>query len=631
MPNFLISHLADVSLRSLPLAVAAFAVLRIPRLRNAAWAHAVWTVVLLSMLVLFAAGPALKPIPLRVLPAPAAVQASQPAVFEGLARFSLPMPASRAAAPVVAAPPAPRRGSASELAAWVYGAIAALLFARLLVGSWLAHRLLAGSVRAGEDFYESPRVAVPLTIGWLRPSILLPESWRSWEAQKLEAVLLHERAHLRRRDSLVALLARINRCLFWFHPLAWWMERKLAFLAEQACDEACVYALENRRAYAAVLLEMAAAVEASGGRLSGHALAMARPSQVRRRIDAILEETRGAHRGLTAAAWTAVLLCAVPMIYAAGSLRIEPKLSFPRPVLTGAFELNLPDRSPFVRPQPFLTAQVRQAPAPTPARPLPATAAPLPVLLPVTVTEPAGRYVTGLTAENFRIMEDRVQAGQNPNVIVTAGKLEQPIVIFRSAEGQHTVAVLDTIGDNQDAVKELQKTLSPQDELSVSPAPPVDSEGFRIALLGALAELKDRPNPVKSLIVLTRGVARSPLGPERVDRDILVTALNAPRVAVYFADVEDIAETASFPPAYTLLEDLRIVASTTGGQLVPVARAEEMKTALARIGMGLRNQYVLGFVPTAGTPIGFRRLSVEIVRTLGLPKMQAIGPQAYIP
>jgi hypothetical protein len=126
-------------------------------------------------------------------------------------------------------------------------------------------------------------------------------------------------------------------------------------------------------------------------------------------------------------------------------------------------------------------------------------------------------------------------------------------------------------------------------------------------------------------------VAKSPIGPERVDRDILVTALNAPRVAVYFADVEDITETASFPPTYSLLEDLRIVASTTGGQLVPVARAEEMKTALARIGMGLRNQYVLGFVPTAGTPIGFRRLSVEIVRTLGLPKMQAIGPQAYIP
>ena len=622
MENLLLSHLLDASLRSLPLALAVAAVLHIPKLRSAAWAHALWSAVLLSMLALFAFGPVLRPIPLRVLPAPAAVQATpQRLSLETLGPPPLAMPARPIAVPVAAPTPAPRRWNGSEIARLLYFAVAAFLFARLMVGTWLARRLLSGSARAGEDFFESARVAVPLTIGWWRPVILLPALWRGWDAAKLDAVLLHERAHIRRRDSLMALLAGLNRCLFWFHPLAWWMERKLAFLAEQACDEACVCALENRAAYAKLLLEMATAVEASGGRISGHALAMTRPSQVRRRIDAILDESRAAPRGLTALGWTAVLLCAVPLMYAAGSLRVEPRLELPRPISTGALALIPPPNPPLAMPQPHLIAQATQPPA----RPQAATAAPLPVLLPFTVTEPAGRYVTGLTVENFRITEGEEK-------FRTESKAEQPIIIFGSAEGQHAITVLDTIGDNQDAVKELQKALSPQDELTVSPAPPVDSEAFRTAILGALAEIKNKPNPVKSLIVLTQGVAKKSAGTVRLDHDILVVALNAPRVAVSFADIEDIAETASFPPKFSLLEDLRIVvANTTGGEVVPVARPEEMKTALARIGMGLRNQYLLGFVPTLGTPSGIRTLNVEIVRAMGTPKMQAIGPHAYIP
>ncbi len=70
MESRFLVHLLDVSLRSLPLAMAGFALVRFARLRSSAQVHAVWTTVMLGMLGLFFAGPSLKPLPLRVLPAP---------------------------------------------------------------------------------------------------------------------------------------------------------------------------------------------------------------------------------------------------------------------------------------------------------------------------------------------------------------------------------------------------------------------------------------------------------------------------------------------------------------------------------------------------------------------------------
>src|SRR5690606_2705322 len=78
----------------------------------------------------------------------------------------------------------------------------------------------------------------PLTVGLLQPKVLLPEGWDRWPRGRLAAVLDHERAHVARRDPLVQWLALANRALFWFHPLAWWLERRLAALAEEASDAA---------------------------------------------------------------------------------------------------------------------------------------------------------------------------------------------------------------------------------------------------------------------------------------------------------------------------------------------------------------------------------------------------------
>jgi tetratricopeptide (TPR) repeat protein len=96
-----------------------------------------------------------------------------------------------------------------------------------------------------------------MTTGVFTPKILLPPAWRDWPTEILEAVLLHERAHVARRDTAVAVLARINTCIFWFHPLAWVLERTLSATAEYACDAAAVKALGTRERYAEILVSMA--------------------------------------------------------------------------------------------------------------------------------------------------------------------------------------------------------------------------------------------------------------------------------------------------------------------------------------------------------------------------------------
>ena len=138
---------------------------------------------------------------------------------------------------------------------------------------------------------ESELVYVPATVGFLRPVVLLPASWRHWSESKLRAVLAHELAHVRRADWLVITLAELNRAIYWFHPLAWFLRRRLSELAELNCDDAVLEADGDRTQYARHLLEVASTLAAAGSRyrppLSG--VAMARKPNVETRIDAILD------------------------------------------------------------------------------------------------------------------------------------------------------------------------------------------------------------------------------------------------------------------------------------------------------------------------------------------------------
>jgi TonB family protein len=129
------------------------------------------------------------------------------------------------------------------------------------------------------DLRVSTGVRSPSTFG---VTILLPPDFCEWSHQKIAAVLAHERSHVVHRDCYILWLARLHVCIFWFNPFAWWLQLRLAALAETISDEAAVQAVSDTSAYAEILLEFA-----THRPVSAVATAMARPA-IARRIERII-------------------------------------------------------------------------------------------------------------------------------------------------------------------------------------------------------------------------------------------------------------------------------------------------------------------------------------------------------
>ena len=88
-------------------------------------------------------------------------------------------------------------------------------------------------------------------------TITLPEGLStSLAPREFEAVLLHELAHAKRRDNLTLSFVHALVCLFWFHPLLWWIERQLIAEQELACDEFVLRNGTTREDYASGLLKV---------------------------------------------------------------------------------------------------------------------------------------------------------------------------------------------------------------------------------------------------------------------------------------------------------------------------------------------------------------------------------------
>jgi len=242
-------------------------------------------------------------------------------------------PAVHTTQPAESRPPAWRWTALAVTAAcllWLGGALT--MASRLLLGMWTARRLLAESLtldpadlpanpQESIPVRECPFIRVPLTVGCCRPQILLPPEWIDWPTEKLRAVLAHERMHAARGDCAVALVAEMNCCLYWFHPLAWWLRRQLSSLAEQACDDAAIDSTGDRTQYARHLLEVAAAVSQQRGRLVPTGVSMARQSNVENRIHAILDFTRPLSRRLTWLSTLGLVAVRIPLIALAAALQ----------------------------------------------------------------------------------------------------------------------------------------------------------------------------------------------------------------------------------------------------------------------------------------------------------------------
>jgi len=164
-----------------------------------------------------------------------------------------------------------------------------LLLFRLGLGTVRARRLVRDAV-LHDGVLTSLLCAAPVTVGFFHPTVIFPERWRQWPQAQFDAVLTHESEHARCRHPFVQWLALLNRAVFWFHPVAWWLERHLAALAEEACDNVVLARGYDRRTYSEYLIDMARSVKRSGVRLSIAGMAMP-GSSLARRIRQILESS----------------------------------------------------------------------------------------------------------------------------------------------------------------------------------------------------------------------------------------------------------------------------------------------------------------------------------------------------
>jgi beta-lactamase regulating signal transducer with metallopeptidase domain len=287
------------------------------------------------------------------------------------------------------------------IAMLVYFAGALLLLARLVVGFLFTRRLLRASLRirdsrlakrlasraaalrltAVPDAAESELISVPLTLGVLYPAILLPAHWREWDDAALEAVVAHEMSHVARRDALTQQLSLLHRAIFWFSPLAWWLDRHLADLAEEASDEAALHCGADCNEYAKILLGFFEALQTSPGRVWWQGVSMAKTGQAEKRVERILawKEAKGAVTmklqkcGLKKSIALAFVVLAIPVVFLAASVE---------PVSRQSSEVQIP--------QPASAPKLAGAPTGLPPAAALAPAAPFAPLSPVMGLAPIG-------------------------------------------------------------------------------------------------------------------------------------------------------------------------------------------------------------------------------------------------
>ena len=103
----------------------------------------------------------------------------------------------------------------------------------------------------------SPLVSSPVMWGIFRPVIALPAKSLDWSSEQIRLVLLHELAHVARKDGAALVLRRCLIAIHWFNPLAWMLCRNLESLAEEACDGLVLHNGSSPTKYAELLFSMA--------------------------------------------------------------------------------------------------------------------------------------------------------------------------------------------------------------------------------------------------------------------------------------------------------------------------------------------------------------------------------------
>jgi HEAT repeat protein/beta-lactamase regulating signal transducer with metallopeptidase domain len=336
-----IPMLAELAGRAALVLALAWIGARLAFRRSASTRYAVWAAGFIAAFALPIATGVLPAWHLAVLPPPEVAPApvsrpldSQllppPAPLSGRTTLESRNGAASTPPTAVAAPEASTTGLPWALIVWA--AIAAGLILRY-VASLLAVRWMTRHAQPLEDrrwrdaldvasamlaLTRTPRllastgVAVPFTCGLLRPVLVVPSSALAWDDECIHVVLLHELAHVVRRDCLLQAVSHVVCALYWFNPLAWLGARQLRAERERACDDLVLASGTAGAAYAQHLLDIArAATVDARPRLASAALAMARPSELEGRLLAILDPRRSRARAAQGVLWQVACLAVV--------------------------------------------------------------------------------------------------------------------------------------------------------------------------------------------------------------------------------------------------------------------------------------------------------------------------------
>lgn len=210
---------------------------------------------------------------------------------------------------------------------------------------------------------SEPDAGAPMTWGWRSPVVALPPGGERWPAERLRGVLLHELAHVERRDWLWQQVASVVCALYWFHPGVWWAAARLRTESEAACDDRVLEAGMPAPDYARSLLEV---VQTMQGKQTLPALTMARGSRLERRILSILARRRRGMLTPGAALAAAGLTALVVLPIAATRVTARPADVAPgvlAPPAPGAPEAPRPPAAPPAPPEPPAPkVEVRPAP-----------------------------------------------------------------------------------------------------------------------------------------------------------------------------------------------------------------------------------------------------------------------------
>jgi hypothetical protein len=140
------------------------------------------------------------------------------------------------------------------------------------------------------ELVASERIDMPFACGGWRSTIVLPAGAAQWSDDRRQVVLLHELAHVKRRDLLGQQLGRLACAVYWFHPLVWAAARRLRAESERACDDLVLSCGARASDYAGHLLDILTTARGHGAPAT--ALPMARATEFEGRLLAILDGSR---------------------------------------------------------------------------------------------------------------------------------------------------------------------------------------------------------------------------------------------------------------------------------------------------------------------------------------------------